>query len=285
MNDKIKRLAKNITELLKNTETPQDTYDSLNFLMKKQRDYFQHMSPENVLKLCFYCYSYSQTKSFEMSDDMLNKIGFAVLFYNTGNHHRQECDECSGNGEVNCNYCDGSGNVECDECSGSGEVVCDYCEGEGTDIDENGETVTCPECNGKEEITCPECNGNGEVSCNNCSSGQETCEYCDGDGEVETDEYLYERCFIVTWNKFIKDRCEYTEQDTDITMSEYEFDRRRDNYIKLNNQEELPLDFADWVQENEMYCSFYGDNPKLTLNIEMRLDTYKSDDMRAYTIK
>jgi hypothetical protein len=283
MNDKIKRLSKNITELLINTETPQDTYVSLTFLMKKQSDYFQHMSPENVLKLCFYCYSYSQTKSFEMADDMLNKIGFAVLFYNTGNHHREECGECSGNGEVNCNYCDGSGNVECDECSGSGEVECDYCEGEGTDIDENGETVTCPECNGKEEITCPECNGNGEVSCNHCSSGQETCEYCDGNGEVETDDYDYERFFIVTWNKSIKDRCEYTEGDTDITMSEYDFDRLRDEYIKLNNHQEESVNFADWVEENEMYCSFYGDNPKLRLNIEMRLDTYKLDDMRPYT--
>jgi hypothetical protein len=285
MSDKIKRLAKNITELLTNTETPQETYDSLTFLMKKQRDYFQHMSPENILKLCFYCYSYSQTKSFEMSDDMLNKIGFAVLFYNTGNHHQKECDNCDGDGEIECYSCDGSGSVECNNCDGTGEESCPECGGTG-DVEEDGEMVKCPECNGDEVIVCSECGGDTEVTCNSCQGDRrETCQYCEGEGQVETDEYLYERSFIVTWNKFIKDRCEYTEQDTDITMSEYDFDRLRDEYIKLNNQEELPLNFADWIQENEMYCSYYNDNPRMVLNIEMRLDTFKSDEMKAYTIK
>jgi hypothetical protein len=51
MSDKIKRLAKNITELLANTETPQETYYSLLKVLKKQKDYFQHMSPDNVIKL------------------------------------------------------------------------------------------------------------------------------------------------------------------------------------------------------------------------------------------
>ena len=69
MNDKIKRLAKNITELLTNTETPQETYYSLLQVMRKQKDYFQHMSPDNIIKLLFYCYSYGQTKSFEESTD------------------------------------------------------------------------------------------------------------------------------------------------------------------------------------------------------------------------
>ena len=283
MNDKIKRLAKNVTELLTNTETPQETYYSLLKVMKKQKDYFQHMSPDNVIKLLFYCYSYGQTKSFEQADKMLNNIGFAVLFNNSGDYHREECGDCSGNGEVDCNYCDGSGNVECDECSGSGEVECDYCEGEGTDIDENGETVTCPECNGKEEITCPECHGNGEVSCDSCSNGKETCEYCDGNGEVETEDYEYERYFIVTWDKYIKERCEYTESDSDIAMSEYDFDRFRDKYIKLKIEDDW-VEFDNWVEVNEIYCSYYNDNPKMYLTNDMELNT-TSDDIRAYTKK
>ena len=283
MSDKIKRLAKNITELLTNTETPQETYYSLLKVLKKQKDYFQHMSPDNVIKLLFYCYSYGQTKSFEQADKMLNNIGFAVLFNNSGDYHREECGDCSGNGEVDCNYCDGSGNVECDECSGTGEVECDYCEGEGTDIDENGETVTCPECNGKEEITCPECHGNGEVSCDSCSNGKETCEYCDGNGEVETEDYEYERYFIVTWDKYIKERCEYTESDSDIAMSEYDFDRFRDKYVKLKIEDDW-VEFDNWVEVNEIYCSYYNDNPKMYLTNDMELNT-TSDDIRAYTKK
>jgi RecJ-like exonuclease len=283
MSDKIKRLAKNITELLTNTETPQETYYSLLQVMRKQKDYFQHMSPDNVIKLLFYCYSYGQTKSFEQADKMLNNIGFAVFFNNSGDYHKEECGDCSGNGEVDCSYCDGSGNVECDECSGTGEVVCDYCEGEGTEIDENGETVTCPECNGKEEITCPECHGNGEVSCDSCSNGKETCEYCDGNGEVETEDYEYERYFIVTWDKYIKERCEYTESDSDIAMSEYDFDRFRDKYIKLKIEDDW-VKFDNWVEVNEIYCSYYNDNPKMYLTNDMELNT-TSDDIRAYTKK
>ena len=74
MNDKIKRLAKNVTELLTNTETPQETYYSLIRVMRKQKDYFEHMSPENIVKLILYCYSYGQTNSFEESDKILNNI-------------------------------------------------------------------------------------------------------------------------------------------------------------------------------------------------------------------
>lgn len=282
MSDKIKRLAKNITELLTNTETPQETYYSLLQVMRKQKDYFQHMSPDNIIKLLFYCYSYGQTKSFEESDKMLNNIGFAVLFNNSGDYHREECEDCSGNGEVDCNYCDGSSSVECGECSGTGEVVCDYCEGEGTEIDDNGETITCPECDGKEEITCPECHGNGEVSCDSCSGGKETCEYCDGNGEVETKDYEYERYFIVTWDKYIKERCEYTEGDTDISFSEYDFDRFRDKYIKLKIEDKW-IKFANWVGVNEVYCSYYDDSPRMHLSNDMELDTSLNDIMTPYT--
>ena len=84
MSDKLKRLAKNITELLTNTETPQDTYYSLVHLMKKQKDYFQHLPAESILKLTFYCYSLGHTGSFELADKMLNQIGFAVLFNKSG---------------------------------------------------------------------------------------------------------------------------------------------------------------------------------------------------------
>ena len=279
MSDKLKRLSKNISELLSDVSTPQDTYYSLVHLMKKQSDYFQNMPPENILKLIFYCFSYSETKSFELSDKMLNDIGFAVLFYNTGNHHREECDECSGGGEIPCGSCDGDGNVECDQCDGTGEEQCPNCDGTG-EIEDDGEMVTCDECNGDEVVTCGECGGGGEKSCGDCSGGRQTCDYCDGQGEIETDDYDYERNFIVTWNKSIKDRCEYTEGDSDITMSEYDFDRLRDEFIKLSIDEES-ANLADWVEINEMYCTYYNDNPKMFLNSAFNLDTTE-DNIRAY---
>ena len=282
MSDKIKRLAKNVKELLLNTDTPQDTYYSLVHLMKKQKDYFQHLPAENILKLTFYCYSLGHTGSFELADKMLNQIGFAVLFYNSGNKFKEECDNCGGNGDVQCDVCDGNGTMECDTCDGSGEEQCQECDGSG-EIEGDGEMIKCDECDGEGILTCSDCAGEGTRECDNCSYGNQTCDSCEGDGEVETDDEEYERFFIVTWNKSIKDRCEYTEQDTDITMSEYDFDRLSDEFIKLKI-EEPHIEFAEWVDTNEMYCSYYNDNPRMFLDSEMYLNT-RDDNMKPYTIR
>jgi hypothetical protein len=280
MNDKLKRLAKNITELLLNVSTPQDTYYSLRTMMVKQKDYFQHMSPENIIKLTIYCYSFAETGSFDLGDKMLNNIGFAVLFINSGDNHLEDCDNCSGNGELGCDVCDGDGRIDCDVCDSSGEMECPQCSGSG-EIDNHGEIITCDECAGEGIVSCDECGGDGRMDCNNCNGGQVTCDECDGNGTIETDEFDYTRYFIVTWNKYIKERCEYTEGDTDITMSEYDFDRLRDEYIKLNMNNEDFAKLAEWVDTNELYCTYYNDNPKMYLRPEMFLDT-SEDNMKAY---
>ena len=282
MNDKLKRLAKNITELLLDTAEPQDTYFSLVGLMKKQSDYFQHMSPENVLKLTFYCHSYAKTKSFELSDKMLNNIAFAVLIYNTGNQHREECDYCSGEGQDTCGDCYGNGTTECDECGGSGEEMCNVCEGTGEE-EVGGEWVSCSECGGEGVLTCGECLGDGRVTCRTCDGNNYVdCHICDGEGEVDTDEQDYQRYFIVTWDKYIKDRCELTEGHNTITMSEYEFDKLRDKYITLTVSDES-VEFADWVEINEMYCTYYNDNPPLESE-NMQLTTH-ADNVKFLTKK
>jgi hypothetical protein len=89
---------------------------------------------------------------------------------------------------------------------------------------------------------------------------------------VETKDYTYERYFIVTWDKYIKERCEYTEGDTDIAFSEYDFDRLRDEFIILTFEDDGHAEFQDWVKINEMYCTFYSDEPKLNLTEKMRVD-------------
>ena len=280
MSDRIKRLAKNITELLINTSTPQDTYFSLVQLMMKQKDYFQHISPENIVKLIFYCYSFAKTKDFALSDKMLNEIAFAVLFNNSGDNHKDECDDCGGNGELSCEECDGDGKIDCGECDTSGKMECPQCNGTG-EIEDGEDMIECDECNGGGNVTCGECGGDGRLDCGNCSYGQETCDQCDGNGQIDTDSFDYERYFILTWNQPIIERCELTEGQTEITMSEYDFDRLRDDFIKLKIDEKWD-ELSEWVKSNEIYCTYYNDNPKMYLTTGMYLDTTE-DNIYAYT--
>jgi hypothetical protein len=276
MNDKIKRLAKNLSDLIPEQEELQATYDLLTQLMNKQKDYFIHKPPEEVIKLLFYIWSYHKTHSFELGDEMLNKLGFALLFYTEGEQHKEYCDDCGGNGDVPCDVCDGNGRTECDTCDGSGEEQCQECDGSG-EIEGDGEMVKCEECDGEGILTCSDCAGDGTKECDNCNYGNQTCDTCDGNGEVETDDLNYNEYFIVTWNKMIKDRCEYTQEDTDITMSEYDFDKLRDRFVVLHFDPDRFAEFKDFVQENEVYCPYYNDNPKMEFTSDMKLKFIKGN--------
>lgn len=279
MNDKIKRLSKNITELLINTSTPQDTYFSLGQLMMKQKDYFQHMLPENIVKLIFYCYSLGKTNSYTLGDKMLNKIVFAVVIKNSGDIHQEDCEDCWGDGEFSCEECYGRGVIDCEECGNSGEMVCSQCNGRGV-IEDGEDMIDCDECNGGGNLTCGECDGEGRLDCGHCSRGNVACDRCGGVGQIDTDSFDYERYFIVTWNQQIIERCELTEGQTEITMSEYDFDRLRDDFIKLKIDEKSDK-LSDSVKSNEIYCTYYNDNPKMYLTTKMYLDT-SEDNIYAY---
>ena len=50
----------------------------------------------------------------------------------------------------NCDACSGSGNLECDTCDSAGWV----------DDPSDGGTMTCPDCQGEK---CIECNGEGVI--------------------------------------------------------------------------------------------------------------------------
>jgi len=260
MNDKLKRLARNISELVRNdTETLQSTYDNLRTVMSNQKDYFSHFPAENILKLTFYVWSYKKTGDFKVADKLLDNISFAVLFTTEGNTYEEECSECDGNGTVSCSYCDGDGSVRCDTCDGSGE------------FDDDGTTTECGECDGSGSIRCSDCGGSGENTCDECSGdGSEECRYCDGNGMEQTDQLVYNIYNIVTWSKYFKDRCELTEQRAEITMSEYDFDRLRDDYIILSQDEEH-AELEEFVETNEIYCPFYSDSPKLYLQNQMTI--------------
>ena len=54
MSDRIKRLAQKMEGLLPYPETLQHLYDNLGEVMFKQKDYFEHIKPEDRIKLLFY---------------------------------------------------------------------------------------------------------------------------------------------------------------------------------------------------------------------------------------
>lgn len=274
MSDKIKRLAKNISETLPNADTPQQVYDLLTEVMIRQKDYFVYLGPTNIIKLVFYIWSYKETKDFKLGDEILDKIAFANLITTEGNQYTPPCDYCAEEGEVTCEDCGGSGEVECHRCNGEGEVNCPECEGDGIVIGDEGEEE-CDTCRGQGGVECDWCDGSGLETCGECQNGKIECPECHGETIIETEELIYSNYFIVTWDKFIKDRCEITEDDTDITMSEYDFDRLRDNYIVLDLEDDLHEEFAGFIEENEMYCLHYDDNPRLLLGAtDMRIKTF-----------
>jgi hypothetical protein len=282
MNDKLKRLAKNVSELVHNDkETLQSTYDNLRTVMSNQRDYFSNFLPENIIKLTFYVWSYKNTGDFKVADKILNNIAFAVLFTTEGNTYEEECGQCDGNGIQSCSYCSGDGSIQCDECEGDGEVYCSACDGSGSISEDDGTLNDCDECDGKGKIECAVCDGSGENSCSECSGdGSEECDNCDGSGELQTGQLVYNVYNIVTWSKYFKDRCELTEQSMEITMSEYDFDRLRNDYIVLSNDEEH-AELEEVIETNEMYCPLYSDSPKLYLQSKV-MTIFFNYDMKPY---
>ena len=74
MNEKIKKLAKNIVDLVPDPDSLQDLYDNLVHIMNKQSDYFRLISPENQIKLLFYIWSLKRSNNFEIGEFLLNQI-------------------------------------------------------------------------------------------------------------------------------------------------------------------------------------------------------------------
>lgn len=250
MNEKLKKLAKKVEGLISGGETPQQVYDLLIGVAKKQKDYFSHLGPDNIIKLTFYIYSIKNTNNFDLGDKMINNLSFIKLVQTEGNHTVNSCEECGGDGYVRCDVCDSTGKIECDYCDGSGEV-----EGEVEGFE------TCDDCGGDGEIDCEECGGDGEMVCNECG----------GNGEVESDSnYDFYVVSIVTWDRNIANVCELRENSGEPAMSEYDFDRLRDDYIMLfSDERSAPID----IQENELYCIQITTEPELrfmqTMDIKM----------------
>lgn len=271
MDEKLKKLARKVEGLISGGETPQQVYDLLIGVAKKQKDYFTHLGPDNIIKLTFYIYSIKNTNNFELGDKMINNLSFIKLVQTEGNHTVNSCEECGGDGYVRCEACDRTGRVECGECGGDGEVDCFECDGTGEVEGEEGREG-CGNCEGTGQDECSECGGDGEVSCDECGGdGEMVCNECDGNGEIESDSnYDFYVVSIVTWDRDIANVCELREDTNEPAMSEYDFDRLRDEYIMLfSDERSAPIN----IQENELYCIQITTEPELrflsTMDIKM----------------
>jgi hypothetical protein len=270
MSDKLKKLAVNLSELTPKSETPQQVYDGLIAVMQKQSDYFKYLGPDNIVKLTLYIYSFKTTGKFNAGDVMISSLGFANVFTTEGTEYVKECESCDGAGELDCEYCD-RGEITCKRCDGTGEVTCEECDGDGRQMGD-GEWEDCESCDGTGNEKCPDCGGEGYLSCDNCDNGKNECWDCGGHGDVETSQLKYDAYFVATWNRDINRDFSLNENSQYPALSEYEFDRLRDEYIVLTYEDDGHAEFQDWVKINEVYCTFYSDEPKLNLTEKMRVD-------------
>ena len=258
MNDRIKKLAKNVSELLPDDpRDPQDVYDTFSPVYHKQADYFRNLGAEYIIKLVFYIYSLKSTGDFSLGDKMINNLSFASLFTTSGNYADEECRECAGSATVRCDNCDYNGRVECPTCDGTGD-------------DSEGEP--CNDCQGSGEVYCDQCGGDGEIRCDECS----------GTGEIETDRLHFEHYYICTWSEEIKRPCELETHTKRPAMSEYDFDRLRgDHYLTLYYQGG-ESELRSFVDINDMYCITYEDEPRLLIarnNLIIHWDDSQSFDI------
>lgn len=276
INEKIKKLANKLEELIPKFNTPQEVYNNLLPVIKQTKDYFMHLGPDNVIKLVIYIYSLKNTKNFDLGDKMIDKLLFAEVLTSERNAHIGTCENCGGDSYITCDECNGTGNVDCSDCEGTGSQTCGVCDGRGEEEDE----TTCTNCYGDGTEDCEYCDGSGEQGCENCGGeGDTRCHECDGTGEIISDDEIdYSVFFIVTWNRQLKEACELREGTLEPIMTEDEFDKIYDEYIVLSSEDNYaPLD----VEVNEMYCLKIYDEPNLFLqNSSMLIRTSNTSSVQ-----
>jgi hypothetical protein len=242
MNDKIKKLSTKLVGLFPQKEflEPQEAFTSFSDVYIPQKDYFGNFSPEDIIKLVIYIYSYKNTKDFDYGDKILNNLAFSDLLLITDENYTATCNECNGYGGWECETCGGGGEMRCLECDGDGKT------------DDN---KTCEECSGRGDFKCETCGG----------TGNETCNYCEGDGEYISDESEYQLYTIACWDKNMNDACEQSEGDLYGAFTYDYFLARFEKYIILNivnDHRRLNVN----LEMDKMYATDYDDNPELTIS-------------------
>lgn len=261
MNEKIKKLSKKMVGLFPTFDeaTPQKVFWEFQSIYDTQKDYFEHFSNENIIKLVFYIYSLIKTNDYSLGDKMINNLSFISLIIPSGNKHVEDCKYCRGNQYIRCPECNGRIR-DCSNCSGEGVINCEDCNGSGL-LGYGDNTIECETCDGIGTETCTECAGDGKDICSMCDNeGEIRCDMCDGDGEIKTDENEFTYYLIATSNKIIINLAELREGTPEPMLSEFEFDSLSDEYIILGYSDGHGLMN---LTENEAYCTHIDDEPKL----------------------
>lgn len=265
MNEKLKKTALKLEDLILSFDTPQHVYNKLMSLCQQQPDYFGYIGPKNVINLSLLLYSYKTTNSFKLGEKMIDDSMFLFLLYSDGANHRETCEACAGDGKIDCDSCNSNGEIECPECDGEGEIECFDCNGSGVDSDDE----ECNTCNGSGKLDCTNCDSSGYVSCDVCNGeGLETCSNCDDIGEIETDDWDYDIMSILTWNKKLIDKSVDTQQTLVPILNYNNYIEYQDNYIHMTYISDNHLDFKKGFRPDEVYCFGYSNNPKLTFSYD-----------------
>ena len=272
MNEKLKNVAIKIYPNVRDTvDTPQEMYGYLNKLFGKQKTYFTNFfSPDDLLKIILLTYSIKTFGSFEWADSIMDKLFFIQVFNTEKEPSVTTCDQCDGGGNETCENCDGHGQVSCGDCDGKGEQTCYECDGSGEVEDFEGGKVECDNCGGRGSEECSTCDGTGYIYCDDCSGdGSITCSECNGRGEIESDTSFdctfYEIC---SWDSDLNMKALAVEQTfeplADSEIIDYEKNR---NFIVINRFTQ-GVELSEDVEENELYCLYVSETPKLKNNVQ-----------------
>ena len=278
--NKLMSWAKNLDELIPNSENPQTIYDSCIQIFSSRRDFFIHMPTDFLMNLIIYIISYKKTKDFLLAKKIISNYYFIGLLETAGEYHKDSCNDCGGDGYHTCYDCDGSGSEQCDNCDGEGKVKCSECGGDNM--------MQCPDCDGTgmedDDTECDNCDGDGLIDCTECKSGTEECDVCDGDGtvtcstcygdgsqncddcdgtgEIETDEYTYTIYNICSWDENFNNICELRMDTFDAVGEGDKILESSENKIVLYYSE-FHSELDSEINFDKLYCFAFDKNPRL----------------------
>ena len=271
MNERLKIFTKKILNRINvEFDNAQQVYDYLVDFMRRRREFFEDMDPNETIKLTLYIYSFKSTGSFDLAEKIFDKLVFMTVINTNMTPTISECVDCDGHGRIPCDNCNGEGKERCEECEGQGRITCSECDGEGEVEGDNGKEE-CAYCEGEGTVECDECGGDGEKWCLQCDNGDMECITCDGSGEVE-DEYKMN--FFVqslcSWSKVLNDLCEIREQTDQPVSEDGNLVENNEELISLSTQE-YSLEPESFVKEGYYYCVSVDDSPRLVLDRDMRI--------------
>jgi hypothetical protein len=278
MSERLKIFTKKLLNNIKvQIENPQQSYDYLTSFIKNRREFFSDMDPNEIIKISLYIYSFKSTGSFDLAEEIFEKLEFITIISTDEEQTILECPKCDGAGDIYCDYCDGTGSGECGECDGDGIITCTDCDGDG-EVEGVDGMEQCHMCAGTGEVDCEECSGRGTTHCQYCDNGRRECFECDGSGEIESPDHdNFECANICSWSKILNEKAELEEQSKEPLSVDGSLVENNNEVIWLS-QTEISLEPSKLMEKNYYYCVYVDDSPKLYWNPQMRVGVHLPAD-------